>query len=292
VAPVQDRAPEEDRRLDAFRAGNCRAVAFDNSRDFLSCEGVENACEITGLVKRFGPKVAVDRLSLTVPAGMLYGFLGVNGAGKTTTLRMISGLIRPDAGEIRVTGIDAISEPQRAKQPLAYIPDDPVLYGRLNPMEHLEFVSALWGIDAAVARRRAQGLLERLGLWDRRREWIESYSRGMKQKIALASALIHEPRLILLDEPLTGLDASAARLVKDMLLEFLKAGGAVILTTHILEVAERLAERIGIMSGGKLIAEGTMDELRTSSGRHGGSLEEIFLQLIDQPNSASESYTP
>jgi ABC-2 type transport system ATP-binding protein len=244
---------------------------------------MEHACEIVGLVKHFGPKVAVDGLSLSVPAGMLYGFLGVNGAGKTTTLRMISGLIRPDAGGIRVTGIDAVAEPQRAKQSLAYVPDDPVLYGKLNPMEHLEFVSALWGVEPALARRRAQELLERLGLWDRRREWLESYSRGMKQKVALAAALIHAPRLILLDEPLTGLDASAARLVKDMLLEFLRDGGAVILTTHILEVAERLAERIGIIGGGRLIAEGTMEELRSSSGRAGGSLEEIFLQLVEEP---------
>jgi ABC-2 type transport system ATP-binding protein len=243
---------------------------------------MEHACEITGLVKRFGSKTAVDQLSLTVPAGMLYGFLGVNGAGKTTTLRMISGLIRPDAGQIRVTGIDAIAEPRRAKQPLAYIPDDPVLYGKLNPMEHLEFVSALWGVEPGLARRRAQELLERFSLWDRRQEWIESYSRGMKQKVALASALIHQPRLILLDEPLTGLDASAARLVKDMLLEFLKDGGSVILTTPILEVAERLAERIGIMSGGRLVAEGTMAELRTRLGRPGASLEEIFLELVGE----------
>jgi ABC-2 type transport system ATP-binding protein len=243
---------------------------------------MENACEVVGLVKRFGPKVAVDQLSLTIPAGMLYGFLGVNGAGKTTTLRMISGLIRPDAGEIRVCGIDAVAEPQRAKQPLAYIPDDPVLYGKLNPMEHLEFVASLWNIDPIVARQRAQELLEQLQLWDRRHEWIESYSRGMKQKIALASALIHEPKLILLDEPLTGLDASAARLVKDILLQFLKQGGTVILTTHILEVAERLAERIAIMSGGRLIAEGTMAQLRSHSGQTVGSLEDIFLQLIQQ----------
>jgi ABC-2 type transport system ATP-binding protein len=243
---------------------------------------MEFACEITNLVKRFGPKTAVDGLSLRVPVGMLYGFLGVNGAGKTTTLRMISGLIRPDAGDIRVCGIDAVAEPQQAKQPLAYIPDDPVLYGKLNPMEHLEFVAALWNIDPIVARARAQALLERLGLWDRRHEWIESYSRGMKQKVALASALIHEPRLILLDEPLTGLDASAARLVKDILLEFLRDGGSVILTTHILEVAERLAERIGIMSGGHLIAEGTMEQLRSHSGQAGGSLEDIFLQLINE----------
>jgi len=247
---------------------------------------VEYACEITGLVKSFGAKTAVDGLSLRVPVGMLYGFLGVNGAGKTTTLRMISGLIRPDAGEIRVCGIDAVAEPQRAKQPLAYIPDDPVLYGKLNPMEHLEFVAALWNVEPAAARNRAQALLERLGLWDRRHEWIESFSRGMKQKVALASALIHEPRLILLDEPLTGLDASAARLVKDILLEFLASGGSVILTTHILEVAERLAEQIGIMSNGHLIAEGTMDQLRHRSGQAAGSLEDIFLQLIREEQAA------
>ena len=248
---------------------------------------VEYACEITGLVKSFGPKTAVDGLSLRVPVGMLYGFLGVNGAGKTTTLRMISGLIRPDAGQILVCGVDAVAEPQRAKQPLAYIPDDPVLYGKLNPMEHLEFVAALWNVDPAAARDRAQALLERLGLWERRHEWIESFSRGMKQKVALASALIHEPRLILLDEPLTGLDASAARLVKDILLEFLAAGGSVILTTHILEVAERLAEQIGIMSNGRLIAEGTMEQLRHYSGQSVGSLEDIFLQLIREEHAAS-----
>ena len=248
---------------------------------------VEYACEITGLVKSFGPKTAVDGLSLRVPVGMLYGFLGVNGAGKTTTLRMISGLIRPDAGQILVCGVDAVAEPQRAKQPLAYIPDDPVLYAKLNPMEHLEFVAALWTVEPGAARDRAQALLERLGLWQRRHEWIESYSRGMKQKVALASALIHEPGLILLDEPLTGLDASAARLVKDILLEFLAAGGSVILTTHILEVAERLAEQIGIMSNGRLIAEGTMDQLRHYSGQSAGSLEDIFLQLIREEHAAS-----
>jgi ABC-2 type transport system ATP-binding protein len=239
-----------------------------------------DACAIEGLVKRFGSKVAVDGLSFRVPRGMLYAFLGANGAGKTTTLRMISGLIRPDAGRILVDGLDAMAEPLRAKQPLAYIPDDPVLYGKLNPLEHLEFVSALWGVEPFTARRRAQTLLERLGLWERRQEWIETFSRGMKQKIALASALIHEPRLILLDEPLTGLDAGAARLVKDMLLEFLHDGGAVILTTHILEVAERLAERIGIIAEGRLVAEGTMSDLRTRSGQSAGSLEDIFLQLI------------
>ena len=248
---------------------------------------MEYACEIIGLVKRFGAKTAVDQLTLRVPTGMLYGFLGVNGAGKTTTLRTISGLIQPDAGTVQVCGVDVVAESRRAKQPLAYIPDDPVLYGKLNPMEHLEFVAALWNVEATVARARAQQLLEQLGLWDRRHEWLESYSRGMKQKVALASALIHEPRLILLDEPLTGLDASAARQVKDMLLDFIRQGGTVILTTHILEVAERMAERIGIMSGGRLIAEGTMEQLRSHSGQEAGSLEDIFLQLIEEEKSAS-----
>jgi ABC-2 type transport system ATP-binding protein len=240
------------------------------------------ACTISGLVKRFGAKAAVDGLSFRVPPGMLYAFLGPNGAGKTTTLRMIAGLIQPDAGQISVDGIDVIAEPRRAKQVLAYLPDDPVLYGKLNPMEHLEFVAALWALDPAVARADAQALLERLGLWDRRHEWIETYSRGMKQKVALASALIHRPRLILLDEPLTGLDAGAARLVKDMLSEYLRAGGAVILTTHILEVAERLAERIGIIGQGRLLAEGTMAELRSHSGQATGSLEDIFLRLVEE----------
>jgi ABC-2 type transport system ATP-binding protein len=240
------------------------------------------ACTISGLVKRFGAKAAVDGLSFRVPPGMLYAFLGPNGAGKTTTLRMIAGLIQPDAGQISVDGIDVIADPRRAKQVLAYLPDDPVLYGKLNPMEHLEFVAALWALDPAVARADAQALLERLGLWDRRHEWIETYSRGMKQKVALASALIHRPRLILLDEPLTGLDAGAARLVKDMLSEYLRAGGAVILTTHILEVAERLAERIGIIGQGRLLAEGTMAELRSHSGQATGSLEDIFLRLVEE----------
>jgi ABC-2 type transport system ATP-binding protein len=240
-----------------------------------------SACAITGLVKRFGETTAVAGLSFRVPPGMLYAFLGPNGAGKTTTLRMIAGLIRPDAGQVEVAGIDMIAEPRQAKQQLAYLPDDPVLYGKLNPMEHLEFVAGLWALDPKIARHDAQALLERLGLWDRRGEWIETFSRGMKQKVALASALIHRPRLILLDEPLTGLDAGAARLVKDMLAEFLRDGGAVILTTHILEVAERLAERIGIIGQGRLLAEGTMDELRSHSGQQAGSLEDIFLRLVE-----------
>ena len=158
-------------------------------------------------------------------------------------------------------------------------PGRPVLYGKLRPLEHLEFVAALWQLPAREAQPRAEELLQTLGLWDKRSDYIESFSRGMKQKMALASALIHRPSLMLLDEPLTGLDAAAARQVKDLLTDFVRQGGTVVLTTHILEVAERMAERIGIISAGRLVAEGTLEELRQRAGETGGTLEDIFLRV-------------
>lgn len=222
---------------------------------------------------------AVDDLNLRVPRGMLYAFLGPNGAGKTTSLRMIAGLLRPDLGEIRIHGASLRDEPARAKQPLAYIPDDPVLYGKLRPLEHLEFVAALWGLSGATGQRRAEELLQSLGLWEKRDDYIETFSRGMKQKMALAAALIHTPTVMLLDEPLTGLDAAAARQVKDLLLDFVRNGGTVVLTTHILDVAERMAERIGILHAGRLAMDGTLAELRERAGRAGGTLEDVFLHV-------------
>jgi ABC-2 type transport system ATP-binding protein len=237
------------------------------------------ACETRGLRKRFGATVAVDGLDLRVPRGMLYGFLGPNGAGKTTSIRMIAGLVKPDAGEVLVEGISLLENPTAAKRPLAYIPDDPMLYGKLRPMEYLEFVAALWSLPAATAQPKAEELLQTLGLWEKRDDYLETFSRGMKQKMAVAGALIHSPTLMLLDEPLTGLDAAAARLVKDLLLEFVRAGGTVVLTTHILDVAERLAERIGIITAGRLTAEGTLEELRHRAGETGGTLEDVFLRV-------------
>jgi ABC-2 type transport system ATP-binding protein len=237
------------------------------------------ACEVRSLRKHFGGTRAVDGLDLRVPRGMLYGFLGPNGAGKTTSLRMIAGLLKPDFGEIFIQGVSLGLDPTAAKQPLAYVPDDPVLYGKLRPLEHLEFVAALWNLPAATAQPRAEELLQTLGLWDKRDDYIESFSRGMKQKMALASALIHSPSVMLLDEPLTGLDAAAARLVKDLLNDFVRRGGTVILTTHILDVAERMAERLGIIHAGKLAAEGTLAELRERAGQVGGTLEDVFLQV-------------
>src|SRR5262249_34238980 len=159
------------------------------------------------------------------------------------------------------------TSPSTAKRPLAYVPDDPVLYGKLRPLEHLEFVAALWSMPATAAHARAEELLRILGLWDKRDDYIETFSRGMKQKMALAAALRPAPTVMRLGEPLTGLDATAARLVKDILHDFVRRGGSVILTTHILEVAERMAERIGIINAGRLIVEGTLDELRVTAGQ-------------------------
>ncbi|WP_164157466.1 ABC transporter ATP-binding protein [Sandarakinorhabdus rubra] len=236
------------------------------------------ALQIRGLVKAYGGHVAVDRLDLEVPSGQIYALLGPNGAGKTTTLRMVAGLARPDAGAITLFGVDVLAEPIAAKQMLAWLPDEPLLYDKLTPSEYLAFIAGLWRLPADLAAERAETLLGRLGLWDRRDVRCEGFSRGMKQKVALAGALIHEPRLLILDEPLTGLDAAAARLVKDMLQERVAAGGTVILTTHILEVAERMAQRIGIIRSGRLLVEGSMAEL--AAGRaEGTTLEQLFLEL-------------
>jgi ABC-2 type transport system ATP-binding protein len=245
------------------------------------------AIEIAGLAKRFGDHQAVEGLSLSVPRGEFHALLGPNGAGKTTTLRIIAGITRADAGSVRVMGHDVAVDPVAAKRVLAFIPDEPPLYGRLRPLEYLEFVAGLWSLDAAAAQPRAEQLLELLGLADKRGDYIEAFSRGMRQKLALAGALIHDPDVMLLDEPLTGLDAAAARQVKDILLERVRAGCTIVLTTHILEVAERLAERISIIAHGRIAAEGTMEELRARAGR-GETLEEIFLALTrDAPRDAA-----
>ena len=242
------------------------------------------ALAIRGLRKSFGRgRAAVDDLDLTVAAGAFYALLGPNGAGKTTTLRMVAGLMRPDAGSIRIHGVDALSDPTAAKRIVAWLPDDPLLYDKLTPLEYLSFVAGLWSVEPARARQTGEALLAQLDLWPHRFDRCEAFSRGMKQKVALAGALIHEPRLLILDEPLTGLDAGAARTVKTILSDRVAAGATVILTTHILEVAERLASRIGIIRQGRLVAEGSMAELRVRAGAGAeladGSLEQVFLHL-------------
>ena len=244
----------------------------------------EPALAISALRKSFGAGPAVDGLDLTVAAGTFYALLGPNGAGKTTTLRMVAGLMRPDAGTIRIHGIDALADTQGAKRITAWLPDDPLLYDKLTPIEYLAFVAGLWSVPPGRARAAADRLLERLDLAAHRDQRCEGFSRGMKQKVALAGALIHEPRLLILDEPLTGLDAGAARTVKTILGECVAAGATVILTTHILEVAERLADRIGIIRRGRLAAEGTPAEIQALGA---GTLEDSFLRL-----TASDAVEP
>jgi ABC-2 type transport system ATP-binding protein len=241
----------------------------------------EIALEVHALAKRF-ERPAVVGLDLSIPAGEFYTLLGPNGAGKTTALRMVTGLLAPDRGSIRVFGVDALEDPVGAKRMMAWIPDEPMIYEKLTPLEYLDFVAGLWGVGAEVAAGRARDLLAWLELEAHAGERCEGLSRGMRQKVALAGALVHEPRLIVLDEPFTGLDAGAARRVREVLMERVRAGCSVVMTTHILDVAERVADRIGVMARGALVAEGTLDELRRLAGAGDESLEDTFLRLVDR----------
>jgi ABC-2 type transport system ATP-binding protein len=246
----------------------------------------ESALQVRGLTKRFD-RLAVDALDLTIHTGEFYALLGPNGAGKTTTLRMVAGLLRPDAGAVSVLGIDALRDPVAAKQITAWVSDEPMIYDKLTPLEYLEFVAGLWGIDPTVSEPSARDLLASLGLEPHLHERCEGFSKGMRQKVALAGALVHNPRLIILDEPLTGLDAVSARHVKGLLGERVRAGCTVIMTTHILEVAERMADRIGVIASGRLVAEGTLAELRQQNGKNDTSLEDMFIALVDTEAAAA-----
>ncbi len=238
-----------------------------------------DALRLIGLKKHFD-RPAVDGIDLAVRPGEFYALLGPNGAGKTTTLRMVAGLLQPDAGDISIFGVDARRDPVAAKRITAWVSDEPMIYDKLTPLEYLEFVAGLWGVDARESEGRAHELIDWLGLSAHASERCEGFSKGMRQKVALAGALVHEPKLIILDEPLTGLDAGSARQVKDVLLARVRAGSTIIMTTHILEVAERMAERIGVIARGRLIAEGTLAELRARRGVDAASLEDIFLDLV------------
>ena len=243
------------------------------------------ALALRGVSKRFD-RPAVDALDLTIYGSEFYALVGPNGAGKTTTLRMVVGLLRPDVGSISIGGIDALSDPVGAKQITAWLSDEPMIYDKLTPYEYLEFVAGLWRIDPAIALVRARELIGWLGLEPHAHERCEGFSRGMRQKVALAGALVHDPKLIILDEPLTGLDAGTARQVKDVLRARVRDGGTVIMTTHILEVAERMADRIGVIARGRLIAEGTLDDLRRQTGETATSLEDTFLTLVAEQAAA------
>jgi len=234
--------------------------------------------EAEQLTKYYGEKLAVDGVSFKVQAGEIFGFLGPNGAGKTTTIKMMVGLLLPTSGRIKVAGFNIQENPLQAKAASGYVPDTPYLYQKLSGRELLRFVGDLYGVEPAQISRRIEELLKLFDLESSGNDTIDSYSHGMRQKTALAAALMHDPKVLVLDEPTVGLDPKSARLIKDILRQMATRGAAVFLSTHILEIAERMCDRIGIIDRGRLVAVGTMDELR-ALGKGETSLEEIFLNL-------------
>ena len=229
---------------------------------------------IEHLTKRYGDKLAVDDLSLHIAPGEIYGFIGHNGAGKTTTLKAAVGILQFDAGTVRIDGIDLKTDPLGCKARLAYIPDNPDLYEFMTGMKYLNFIADIFGVSAADRQARIGELAERLELKDDLSQPVSSYSHGMKQKLAVIAAWLHAPRLILMDEPFVGLDPKASHLLKQMMREHCDRGGAIFFSTHVLEVAEKLCDKVAIIQRGRLIRSGTMEEVKGDD-----SLEEVFLEL-------------
>jgi ABC-2 type transport system ATP-binding protein len=238
--------------------------------------------ELRGVTKAFGSKRAVDHLDLSVRAGELFAFLGPNGAGKTTTIKMVCGLLRPTSGVVKVGGFPAASP--EARQLIAYVPDQPYLYEKLTGREFLRFVVEMYGLEPRSATRRINELIETFEMGDYVDELSENYSHGMKQRVVFASALVHDPKVLIVDEPLVGLDPRSARIVKDLFVAQARSGVAVLMSTHLLSIAEELADTIGIVDRGRMLANGTLAELRERSQMH-GPLEDLFLKLTggDRP---------
>jgi ABC-2 type transport system ATP-binding protein len=234
---------------------------------------------LRGVAKRYGQFEAVKRIDLEIGAGELFGFLGPNGAGKTTTMRMIAGILAPSAGTIEIGGIDIVRQPMLAKAKLGFIPDRPFVYDKLTGVEFLRFTAALFGQEGAAIESRIDELLELFELGDWKHELTESYSHGMRQKLIIASALVHRPEVIVVDEPMVGLDPKSARLLKMIFRHFVERGGTVLMSTHTLEMVEGLCDRIGIIRQGELVACGTLDELRHTADSDHAGLEELFLRL-------------
>jgi len=248
--------------------------------------GRECPVDARGLTKRYGTFTAVAAVDLAIRPGEIVGLLGPNGAGKTTTLRMLCGLLGPSAGSAWVAGVDVIHDARRAKAQVGYLDEEPVVYPNLTGREFLDFVADLYGVPGGPARReRAQRLLRLFELEGKQDELIASYSHGMRQKIGLASLLVHAPRVLLLDEPTNGLDPRSARRVKDLLRELGTRGVTTVLSTHILEIAQALCDRVAIMDRGRIVALGTLEELRSGTDQAGASLEDLFLTLTGGPES-------
>jgi ABC-2 type transport system ATP-binding protein len=235
--------------------------------------------ELRNISKRYGSTLAVDDLSLKVEKGELFGFIGPNGAGKTTTLRMMVGILEATAGKISIAGIDVAEEPDRAKRMIGFIPDRPFLYEKLTGMEFMKFIGDLYGVEETGFQARAEELLKRFSLYDWGDHLIESYSHGMKQRLIIASALLHDPEIIIVDEPMVGLDPAGIRMVKKIFRGLADQGVTIFMSTHTLEIAESLCDRIGIIHQGRVIALGTTGDLRGTARMKEGDLEEVFLRL-------------
>lgn len=247
------------------------------------------AIEITGVTKRYGDFTAVRDLTLEIHEGELFAFLGPNGAGKTTTIKLIAGLLAADAGTVRVCGHLMGRDGRAAKVQLAYVPDQPFLYDKLSAREFLDFVGRMYGLSPELIRQRAGRLVEQLEMGSFLDQLTESYSHGMKQRTALAAALLHEPRVLIIDEPMVGLDPRTVRTVKNLMREMVSQGRTVFMSTHTLEVAEAMADRIGIIHHGRLVGLGTLAELRARAAAH-QTLEDIFLGLtLGDTDDASET---
>jgi len=240
---------------------------------------------LTNLTKSFGDVLAVNQLTLSISKGEIFGFIGPNGAGKTTTLRMMGGVLAPTDGSVIIDGIPMSEKPEEAKRKIGYIPDRPFLYEKLTGMEFLKFTADLYGIEDSLFRGKSEELLKQFSLWDWANELIESYSHGMKQRLIISAALLHEPNVIVVDEPMVGLDPAGIRMVKDLFRNLSKRGTTIFMSTHTLAVAEDLCHRIGIIRKGRLIATGTIGELMDQARVQEGDLEEVFLILTEEKPS-------
>jgi len=239
----------------------------------------ESTVKLKGVAKRYSDIVAVDYIDLDVKRGEIFGLLGPNGSGKSTTLKIILGLVKPDSGSVNVLGINVEEDPVAVKRQVGYVPESPRLYEFLTGIEYLDFVGDVYGMNAAEKKERINEYLEALELEGREGDMISGYSQGMKQKIILSSAFIHKPKLLLLDEPLSSLDPRSARIIKDLLHELASQGVTTIMSTHVLEIAQAMCNRIAIMYEGRLLALGNMEELRQKARLPGSDLEDIFLKL-------------
>jgi ABC-2 type transport system ATP-binding protein len=243
--------------------------------------------ELNALSKKYGSFTAVDSISLTVRPGEIFAFLGVNGAGKTTTIRMMAGILKPSEGSIHIGAHDMGSEPLAAKQITGYIPDRPYLYGRLTAWELLMFVAELYHVDHHAAHTDAEALLAEYQLSSWKNELIDNFSHGMKQRLATCAALIHHPQVLIVDEPMVGLDPHGAKHLKERFREYARSGMSIFLSTHSLNVAEEVADRLAIINHGKIIAQGSLAEIRALSSSADHDLEEIFLELTTSDNGSA-----